>query len=122
MSSTKSQDDIRDLIIKIRQNDDNAFKILLQKYTPLIESSVNSLSGDDSLNAYRDDLIQDASLAFYNAVLAYDINQNDVAFGLYAKICVHNALVSQLRILKKNPGAFSISLAQQTYLPPGGSF
>jgi RNA polymerase sporulation-specific sigma factor len=40
-------------------------------------------------------------LVFYNSILTYDLEQHEVEFGLFAKICIYNALVSQLRILKK---------------------
>ena len=38
---------------------------------------------------------------FYNSILAYDLDQNEVEFGLFAKICIYNALVSVLRSLKR---------------------
>ena len=38
---------------------------------------------------------------FYHAMLNYDVQQSEVEFGLYAKICITNALVSQLRVLKR---------------------
>ena len=40
-------------------------------------------------------------MVFYNSILAYDLEQTEVEFGLFAKICIYNALVSQLRALKK---------------------
>jgi RNA polymerase sporulation-specific sigma factor len=40
-------------------------------------------------------------VGFYNSILAYDLEQTGVEFGLFAKICIRNALVSQLRALKK---------------------
>ena len=113
MPSKRNSDEIRDLILKVRENDDNAFKLMLQKYTPLIESSVNRFSGDDSFAAYSDDLRQEASVVFYKSILAFDLDQNEVEFGLFAKICIYNALVSQLRGLKKHPGAFSLALPEK---------
>ena len=117
MPSKNNSDEIRDLILKVRENDENAFKLMLQKYMPLIDSSVNRFSGDDSFSAYSDDLKQEASLVFYKSILAFDLEQSEVEFGLFAKICIYNALVSQLRTLKKNPGAFSIPLPDKETSP-----
>jgi RNA polymerase sporulation-specific sigma factor len=101
MSSQKNCCDVRDLILRVRNNDQEAFVTLLEKYTPLIDSSVNRFSSDESFAVYREDLYQEASLVFYNSILAYDLEQTEVEFGLFAKICIYNALVSQLRVLKK---------------------
>ena len=35
-------------------------------------------------------------------MLTYDTEQSEVEFGLYAKICISNALISQLRVQKKH--------------------
>lgn len=101
MESQKNSSDINELIVKVRCNDQDAFVTLLNRYKPLIESSVSRFSNDESFSLYRDDLCQEASVVFYNSILAYDLEQTEVEFGLFAKICIHNALVSQLRTLKK---------------------
>jgi RNA polymerase sporulation-specific sigma factor len=41
-------------------------------------------------------------LAFYSALLSYDPTISEVEFGLYAKVCICNRLVSQVRIIKKH--------------------
>lgn len=96
---SKRNNDIRNLIVEVRNNNQNAFEILLERYKPLIEASVGRFSSTES--SYDDDLRQEACLVFYNAILAYDLEQSEIEFGLFAKICIQNALVSQLRILKK---------------------
>lgn len=101
MNFQKNCCDTKELILKVRNNDQNAFVTLLEKYSPLIDSSVNRFSNDESFALYREDLYQEASLVFYNSILAYDLEQTEVEFGLFAKICIYNALVSQLRVLKK---------------------
>lgn len=93
--------DIKEAILRVRNGDQEAFVFLIDRYRPLIDSSVNKFSSDDSFSLYRDDLRQEASVVFYNSILAYDLEQNEVEFGLFAKICIHNALASQLRALKK---------------------
>ena len=113
MQNKNNNDNIRDLILKVRENDDEAFKKLFQKYTPLIEASVNYFSSDVAFGVYSDDLRQEASVAFYKSILAFDIDQDDVAFGLYAKICIQHALVSQLRTLKKLPNTFPLQSSEK---------
>ena len=97
----KNAHDVKDLILRVRSNDQDAFVTLLNAYKPLIDASVSRFSSDEAFATYREDLYQEASLFFYNSILAYDLDQTEVEFGLFAKICIYNALVSQLRILKK---------------------
>ena len=101
MCALKNSCDIKELILSVRNGDQEAFVTLLHKYKPLIESSVNRFSSDESFSLYHEDLKQEAAVVFYNSILAYDLDQTEVEFGLFAKICIHNALVSQLRLLKK---------------------
>ena len=102
MKNQKNTSDVRALISEVRAGDQDAFAILLERYKPLIDASVNRFSSDDTFGVYSEDLRQEACLVFYNSLLAYDLEQNEVEFGLFAKICIHNALVSQLRVLKKH--------------------
>lgn len=105
------------LISSVRAGDGDAFEKLLKDYTPLIESSVAKVLGDEFYSLYADDFRQEAAVVFYNSILTYDMEQHEVEFGLYAKICISNALISQLRSLKKrlterlastdNDGAFA---------------
>ena len=101
MGVQKSKDDVRELLVAVRNGDNNAFSSLLEQYQPLIDASVARFHADESFSLYCDDLRQEASVVFYNSILAYDLEQNEVEFGLFAKICIHNALVSVLRTLKK---------------------
>ena len=86
-----------DLICRFRAGDETAFDELLAQYQPLIESLVTRFSADERFEMPREDLRQEAAVAFYRSVLSYDLTQSDVEFGLYAKICISNALVSKLR-------------------------
>lgn len=101
MTVKNSKDDIRALIVAVREKDQSAFDKLLAQYRPLIDASVAKFSSDESFSLYCEDLKQEASVVFYNSILAYDLEQNEVEFGLFAKICIHNALVSFLRVLKR---------------------
>ncbi len=90
-----------DLLCRVREGEQDAFAALLNQYRPLIESLVTRFGADAPLESDREDLRQEAMMSFYHAILAYDMEQTEVEFGLYAKICISNALISQLRIQKR---------------------
>lgn len=93
--------DVLQLISRAKSGEGEAFEELLEKYTPLINASVARCLQDDQYDLYAEDFRQEATLVFYNSIMTYDTEQQDVEFGLYARICISNALISQLRILKK---------------------
>ena len=90
-----------DLLFRVRAGEQESFSVLLDQYRPLIESLVARFSADAQLESDREDLRQEAVMSFYHAILAYDTEQTEVEFGLYAKICISNALISQARIQKR---------------------
>ena len=101
MSRISKNSEILQLISQVRNGNEQAFEFLLQKYTPLIEAAVARVISDEAYVNHEEDLKQEATVVFYNSILTYDIQQQEVEFGLYAKICVSNALVSQVRLLQK---------------------
>lgn len=101
MEAQHGKEDTRALILAVRNGDQIAFDTLLHRYKPLIDASVARFYSDEAFALYAEDLRQEASLVFYNSILAYDLDQNEVEFGLFAKICIYNALVSVLRSLKR---------------------
>ncbi len=101
MDFQNNKDEIKMLLSLVKDGNQQAFVSLLSRYKPLIDSAVAKFSSDDAYSLYREDLRQEASVVFYNAILAYDIEQNEVEFGLFAKICIQNALVSVLRKLQR---------------------
>lgn len=101
--------EIVELLAKIRQGDEAAFAELAEKYKTLTESAVfrisRSIGKDGGDGSYGiDDLRQYAAVALYRAAKTYEPDADgkgkEVSFGLYAKICVNNALVSVLRKYK----------------------
>ncbi|MBO6053453.1 MAG: sigma-70 family RNA polymerase sigma factor [Clostridia bacterium] len=93
-----------ELLALIRSGSESAFSVLAERYANLTESAVRGFSPSFSVaegNAVwgEDDLRQCASLALYRAAMTYDPEKSgrEVRFGLYAKICVNNALISELR-------------------------
>ena len=101
MVFSQKQIEIRELIDKVRLGEEEAFASLLSAYSPLIESLVAKFQNDGSLSFSKEDLLQEATVVFYNSIMTYDLEQTDVEFGLYAKICISNALVSRMRALKR---------------------
>ncbi|MBE6556095.1 MAG: sigma-70 family RNA polymerase sigma factor [Ruminococcaceae bacterium] len=106
-----------DLITRIRSGGQAAFASLLSEYEPLVRAEVarhaTGLSSEDA-----EDLHQVALLALYRAAMGFDLAQKEVEFGLYAKICISNALASQLRALRRRtaelplPDDFSIDAGE----------
>ena len=85
------------LISRARDGDEGAFSDLTLQYRPLIESMAHSFyKKSDGELFLMDDVMQEATLAFYSAVCSYEVNSS-VTFGLYAKVCIRNRLVSMLR-------------------------
>ena len=93
---------IKKLVIDAQKGDQNAFVKLLETYDPLITSTVTKFKIEGMADADVEDLRQEAVLAFYSSLISYDPNISGVEFGLYAKVCICNRLVSQMRILKRH--------------------
>ena len=88
----------------LRRGEESAFNALADRYRPLTENAVRrfapSFSEMDGDSVWgEDDLRQCAALALYRAAMTYDPENRgrEVRFGLYARICVNNALISELR-------------------------
>jgi RNA polymerase sporulation-specific sigma factor len=109
--------DILPLLTRAKEGDQVAFDTLLAQYTPLIEHrlSVARARRSDILPEDEKDLRQEAHLAFYRALLGYNEGQHEVSFGLYAKICIENALISALR--KIRPAEETVDYDTLTTLP-----
>ncbi len=88
-----------DRIRKAASGDENAFAELLRQYEPLIASQSRRFTRSFA-QADGEDAAQEARLAFFRAVCTYDLSQTDVTFGLYAKVCIRNALVSESRRIR----------------------
>ncbi len=85
-------------LISIRNGDKTAYAELLNQFDPLIKSEVGDcirrLPAGSEFDS--EELAQEAMLALYKAALSY-VSDKNVTFGLYAKICIHNRLVSCAR-------------------------
>ena len=90
---------LEDLVRETGNKSAEAFSELCERFSPLVRSQVTRLFGV-SYPDY-DDRVQDALVALYDAALSYDLSQSKVTFGLYAKICIRNRLISIQRKEKR---------------------
>ena len=95
--------DINDLVKRAAAGNEIAFSDLLDRYTPLINRSVASFRycGMES-----EDLSQEAIIALLFAVRTFR-SESGVSFGLYAKICITNRLITTAK--KRVAPGFSVS-------------
>lgn len=101
---------VKSLILKARESNQAAFEELLKLYSPLITSFVNRFAANNITDQDAEDLRQELTMVFYNSILSFDVEQNEVSFGLYTKICLNNAFVTQLRTLNKRSEAAATTL------------
>ena len=90
-------DHVSALLSKTKAGEESAFFEIAEQYKPLIDSCVCYFSGKFP----QDELEQEALIALYRAACTYDSSISKVSFGLYAKICINNSLISLLRSIKK---------------------
>ena len=101
-NAIESREETISLIQKAREGSLDALDILKSKYHPLIESQVSRAYADYMSNQDREDLYEEAVSAFVNAVCNYNCDESQVEFGLYAKVCISNKLITFIR--KYNSG------------------
>lgn len=91
-------EEITKLVISAQSGDECALKELYRRYEHLLKSIAHGYSLD-----YDDDVSSKASDSFWRAVQSYDIGKKEVTFGLYAKICVKNAMIDCKKELQRRP-------------------
>ena len=103
---------ITELIIRVREGDDDSCAELIRLYSPLISMLVHSTAAQlpQSARIDEDELRQEAAIKLYQAALSYDLN-DAVSFGLYAKICIRNRMVS---LLRRHAGDVEIQIEEIT--------
>ena len=102
--------ELRQLIKKASEGSAEALSILCEKYKPLLEAEVRRHTDPQMSDQDVTDLKQEALIYFYQAVCNYDYSEENVEFGLYAKICIGNALVSFLRHYNRQKDCKVISI------------
>lgn len=96
-----SRHELRQLLLAVRRGEEGAFSCLYGKYLPLVLRLSTEFLPRNASHADAEDFRQEAMLALYRAALAYDLEQREVEFGLFAKICITNRLVDRLRALER---------------------
>ena len=99
--SIKNNAEINKLIDLVVAGDSNAFSALVDLYNPMLKKILYSYTTEEMSNEDVEDLGQEELIAFYRAIISFDKNQKDVEFGLYAKICVTNSMISLKRAAAK---------------------
>jgi RNA polymerase sporulation-specific sigma factor len=108
MERTDSQE-LALLIFQAKQGKQDAFERLLENYRPLISSLVKSTVSEFPFSdSDYEDLYQEAAILFFRAIQHYDTDRDGVAFGLYAKICIRNGLLTLAKKLVRSPKPVSL--------------
>lgn len=87
--------DIETLLQRCREHDDDAFDQLVTRYTPMMRKVICSFG---QVSYDFGELFSEACVALHTATQRFDLDQSEVTFGLYARICVRNRIVDLLRI------------------------
>lgn len=93
MAKRPEGEEILDLLSLVRAGKASAFARLTKDYHALLRSRIAAFHFE---GAALDDAYSDACLALYRAALRYREGMG-VTFGLYAKICIDNALKTGYR-------------------------
>ena len=87
-----------ELILQARGGNEDAFTKLCSQYDNLIDSMSRKYSAINMLeSSAQEDFLQEAKMAFYNAVVHYDTENSKITFGAFAKVCIRNRLISCVR-------------------------
>lgn len=92
--------DISKLVEGCKQGDDIAFSELVNRYTPLIYKLISE-SGIDFM--VTEELFSESCVALHRAALGYNLDQDSVTFGVYAKTCIYHHLVDLKRRNRQQP-------------------
>ena len=93
--------EINKLIDLVVAGDSDAFSKLVEIYNPLLKKILNSYTTEEMSKEDVEDLSQEELIAFYRAIIHFDKEQTNVEFGLYAKICITNSMISYKRAAAK---------------------
>ena len=106
------------LLLAVRVGDDDACAELIRIYSPLISGLVRSTVSHLPPYAQtdEDELLQEAAIKLYQAALSYDLH-GSMSFGLYAKICIRNRMISLLRRHAGDAGVQTVELSEEIAVP-----
>ena len=84
-------DKIISLILAYRNGDEEAFEELFNSYSAMIEGAIRYRGLD------VDEYFSEVCIGFLSAVDEYNVNDEAVTFGLFAKICIERRIIDILR-------------------------
>ena len=87
-------EEVNKLIELVVAGDSDSFTKLVDQYNPLLKKILNAYTTEEMSKEDVEDLSQEELIAFYRAIINFDKEQTDVEFGLYAKICITNSMIS----------------------------
>lgn len=96
-----SDAEVNRLLDEYRRDNELAFDRLAELYRPMLLAAVASYSEALAELYDSDDLMQYALIALSKAALTYNSSQSKVSFGLYAKVCVNNSMISRVRFASR---------------------
>ena len=83
-----------ELISMIRENDENSYDLLFQKYSPIIRKIAFDYYHAYSSYGYDlDDFVQEGYVAFQKSLNKYN-EKKDVLFYTFVVLCIHRNLIS----------------------------
>ena len=95
-SSLIEKKEILDLISDFQNGDDNAFSELVERYNPLLNKEISIYIKGEIIPR---ELYIEACIGLQNAAKSYESGHH-TTFGLYAKKCIHNAILDFLKVDK----------------------
>ena len=110
MTENNSKEYARELVRQAQGGDHGSLEKLRDIYFPLLQGSCARSFVDGMQSEDREELFAEALIAFCNAVSAYDLGLEGIEFGLYAKICIDNALISYRRAFERRSRLMSVPL------------
>lgn len=105
MMNHPEEETVIQLLRAAQSGDEGAYSELFERYAPLIDA--NCLQFSEGAPSEQE-LRSEAIAAFWHAICAYDVEQATVTFGLFARICVSNQLISCLRKWRRIRPALSL--------------
>ena len=112
-SRDRVKQQVTELILQAQAGEDSAFAALKDIYRPLIEASAKRFTSDSMSEQDAEALLQEALVHFCNSACSYNCESGGVEFGLYAKICIENGLVSFIRTYNRQNRLRAVSLEER---------
>ena len=91
--------EIKELLLLVRQRDDRAFEELVARFSPMINKVISSFLCS---SISYEEAFSEACVVLHRAALSFDIDQREVTFGLYSRICVYRRMMDVLSRVKRD--------------------